>query len=136
MDLTPLVQAAAALVLAALTAATPFIAPLVRQYLHVRLTEKQAAAIQNAAEMGAKAAYGYIAASGKSYLVPEVRNAALQRGFAHALESVPDTMAAIGVTPEHVRSMVEARFGGLLHEDPGVSISQPVSAEAPARIAS
>ena len=33
-------------------------------------------------------------------------------------------MTALGVTPEHVRNMVEARFGGLLAADPTVSIGE------------
>ena len=47
IDLTPLVQALAALALAAMTAAaTPYLAPLLRRYLHIRLTATQAASIQ------------------------------------------------------------------------------------------
>jgi len=61
VDLTPLVQALAALALAAVTAITPFLSLLLRRYLHVRLTAAEAAAVQSAADAGAKAAYGYIA---------------------------------------------------------------------------
>ena len=46
IDLTPLVQALAALALAAMTAATPLPGPLLRRYLHIRLTATQAAAVQ------------------------------------------------------------------------------------------
>ena len=38
------------------------------------------------------------------------------------VSSTPEALTALGVTPEHVRSMVEARFGGLLAADPTVSI--------------
>ena len=54
IDLTPLVQALAALALAAISAATPYLAPLLRRYLHIRLTATQAAAIQSAADAGAQ----------------------------------------------------------------------------------
>jgi hypothetical protein len=55
VDLTPLVQALAALALAAVTAITPFLSLLLRRYLHVRLTAAEAAAVQSAADAGAKA---------------------------------------------------------------------------------
>jgi imidazolonepropionase-like amidohydrolase len=123
IDLTPLVQALAALVLTAITAAIPFLAPLLRRYLHIRLSATQAAAIQAAADVGAKAAYGYIAANAASYRDIAVRNTALAKGVQHVIASTPDALAALGVTRDHVGRMVEARFGGLLATDANVSIS-------------
>ncbi len=122
MDLTPLVQALAALALAAVTAATPFIAPLLNRYLHVRLTATQAAAIQSAAQAGAQTAYGFIAANAGNYRDVTIRNAALAKGAQHVIASVPDALATLGITPEHVKAMVEARFGGLLAADPTIGI--------------
>jgi hypothetical protein len=37
-------------------------------------------------------------------------------------------MTALGITPDHIKQMVEARFGGLLAADPGVSIAAPKTA--------
>jgi hypothetical protein len=122
IDLTPLVQALAALALAAITAATPYLAPLLGRYLHIRLTATQAAAIQSAADAGAQAAYGYIAANAASYRNVTIRDAAIAKGVQHVVASTPEALTALGVTPEHVRNMVEARFGGLLAADPTVSI--------------
>lgn len=122
IDLTPLVQALAALALAAISAATPYLAPLLSHYLRIHLTATQATAIQSAADAGAKAAYGYIAANAASYRDVTIRDAAIARGVQHVLSSTPEALIALGVTPEHVRSMVEARFGGLLATDPTVSI--------------
>ena len=128
IDLTPLVQALAALALAAISAATPYLVPLLRHYLRIHLTATQAAAIQSAANAGAKAAYGYIAANAASYQDVTLRDAAIARGVQHVLSSTPEALVALGVTPEHVRSMVEARFGGLLAADPTVSIGAPPAA--------
>src|SRR5690242_7023935 len=122
VDLTPLVQALAALALAGISAATPYLAPLLRRYLHIRLTATQAASIQSAADAGAQAAYGYIAANAANYRDVTIRNAAIAKGVQHVIVSTPDAMAALGITPEHVQQMVEARFGGLLAADPNVSI--------------
>ena len=130
IDLTPMVQALAALVLAAIAAATPYFAPLLRRYLHIRLTATQAAAVQIAADVGAKAAYGYLATHAASYRDVAIRNAALAKGVQHVIASTPQALAALGITEDHVRQMVEARFGGLLAADPSVSIAgtQPVRA--------
>jgi hypothetical protein len=127
IDLTPLVQALAALALAALSGATPYLAPMLRRYLHLQITATQAAAIQSAADAGAQAAYGYIATSASSYRDVTIRNAALATGVQHVIASVPEAMNALGVTPDHVRQMVEARFGGLLATDPTVTIAPPIT---------
>ena len=122
VDLTPLVQALAALALAAVTAVTPYLSVLLQRYLHVRLTVSQAALVQSAADAGAKAAYGYIAQNGASYRDVNIRDAALARGVQHVVASTSEALTALGITPDHVRNMVEARFGGLLAADPQVSI--------------
>lgn len=124
IDLTPLVQALAALALVAVTTATPFLVPLLRRFLNIRLTAAQAAAIQTAADAGAKAAYGYIVASASSYRNLPIRDAAIAKGVQHVVASTPEALTALGVTPEHVRDMVEARFGGLLAADPTVTIGK------------
>jgi hypothetical protein len=128
VDLTPLVQALAALALAAVTALTPYLSLLLRRYLHVRLTASEAAAVQSAADAGAKAAYGYIAEHNASYRDVAIRETAIAKGIQHVAASTPEALTDLGITPEHVRSMVEARFGGLLAADPSVSINtQPAS---------
>jgi hypothetical protein len=130
IDLTPLVQALAALVLAALSAATPYFVPLLRRYLRLKLTAAQASVIQTAADVGAQAAYGYIATSAATYRDVTIRNEALAKGVQHVMASAPDALTSLGITPDHVRQMVEARFGGLLANDPNVSIAAPPPAAA------
>ncbi len=128
LDLASLVQALAAFALAAITGATPYLAPMLRRYLRVQLTATQAAAIQSAADAGAQAAYGYIATSASSFHDVTIRNAALATGVQHVIASAPDAMTSLGITPDHVRQMVEARFGGLLATDPTVTIGAPARA--------
>jgi hypothetical protein len=125
IDLTPLVQALAALALTAVVSATPYLSLLLRRYLHIRLTATQAAVIQSAADAGAQAAYGYIATNAASFRNPTIRSTALAWGVQHVIASAPQTLAALGVTEDQVRRMVEARFGGLLAADPTVSIADP-----------
>src|SRR5579863_7906537 len=97
IDLTPLVQALAALALAALSGATPYLAPMLRRYLHVQISATQATAIQSAADAGAQAAYGYIVANASNYRDVTVRNAALATGVQHVIASVPQAMTALNV---------------------------------------
>jgi hypothetical protein len=132
IDLTPLLQALAALALAALVSATPYLTLLLRRYLHIQLTATQAATVRSAADAGAKAAYGYIATNAGSYRNPTIRSAALAWGVQHVITSAPQALAALGITEQHVRRMVEARFGGLLAADPTVSITEPQPLRTPA----
>ena len=127
-------QALAALALTALVSTTPYLVPLLRRFLRIQLSATQAASIQSAAEAGAQAAYGYIATNAASYLNPMIRSAALAKGVQHVIASTPDALTALGITEDHVRKMVEARFGGLLAADPSVSITepQPVKTQVPA----
>ena len=131
VDLTPLVEALAALALAAVTAVTPFLSLLLQRYLHVRLTASQAAIVQTAATAGAQAAYGYIAQRGASFRDVSVHDAAIAKGVQHVVASAPEALAALGITPEHISSMVEARFGGLLATDTSVSIGTPPVSSKP-----
>ena len=78
-----------------------------------------------AATAGAQAAYGYIAANAGNFRDVTLRDAALAKGVQHVINSTPDTLAALGVTQDHVRQMVEARFGGLLAADASVTIARP-----------
>ena len=122
VDLAPLVQAFAALLLAAITAATPFIVPLLRQYLSIKLTAEEANTVQKAADVGAKAAYGFIVAAGAKYTDVPIRNVAIATGVQHVLVSTPDAIKALGIDEDHVTAMVSARLGGLLATDPTVTI--------------
>ena len=60
-------------------------------------------------------------------------NAAVAHGMQYIMQSMPDALQRLGVTPDHVGEMVTAELGKLLAVDPNVSIAPPVSpAGAPA----
>ena len=123
IDLAPVAAALAPLAYAAVVTAIPYGLVLARRALGIKLTAQQAASVQSAAEAGAKAAYGFLATNGASYADVPVRNAAIAVGANHVLASVPGALKAMGLTPEHVSAMVEARLGGLLASDPTVSLA-------------
>ena len=101
---------------------------MLRRYLHIRLSATLAASVQLPAAAGAQAAYGYIVANSASYRDVAIRNAAIAKGVQHVIASTPEALTALGVTPQHVRDMVEARIGGLLAADPNVSIGNSPTA--------
>ena len=50
----------------------------------------------------------------------------------YVMQSMPDALKRLGVTPDHVGAMVTAELGKLLAVDPNVSIAPPVSPASPA----
>jgi hypothetical protein len=60
--------------------------------------------------------------------MPRSPRVSLAKGVQHVIASTPEALTALGVTPQQVRNMVEARFGGLLAADPNVSIGNPPAA--------
>jgi hypothetical protein len=127
IDPTPALQALAPLALAAITAAVPYGLLLARRAIGLRLTAQQQASIVAAADAGAHAAYGFLITNRASVLDPAMRNVAIAAGANHVLASVPEALTALGLTPEHVKAMVDARLGGLLAADPGASIVAPTT---------
>ena len=128
IDLTPLVQALAALALAAMTAADA-IPGAVAPPLPAHPIDRDPGRVSpSGCDAGAQAAYGYIVANSANYRDVTIRNAAIAKGVQHVIASTPEALTALGVTPQQVRNMVEARFGGLLAADPNVSIGNPPAA--------
>lgn len=125
VDLSPLVQLAVTLAGAAITAGVSVLVPLIVRKLRaagIEIDQAQAAAIQGVADVGAQAAYGFIAKQGAKITDVTVRNQAIAIGAQHVIDSLPGYLASQGVTREHVEKMVEARLGGLLAADPTVSV--------------
>jgi len=125
VDLTPVVQALLALLAAAMTAAVPYVVLLIRQRLHIELTDQQQATITAAAQLGAKAAYGFLARQGATIGQADVRNAALAHGANTAIAALGPMLTLAGITPDAVAALVEHEFSGLLVTDPNVSIARP-----------
>lgn len=136
IDLTPLIQAGAPLVLSAAVAAIPIIGGFAvrefQKFTKIKLSDQQLAEVQHqlteikaAADQGANLAYSHLVTYGAS--VP-VKNVALAVGANWVLKSVPDYLKANGVTPEHVAGMVETRLGGLLAADPTVTVASAAPA--------
>lgn len=123
IDLGPVIQALAGLVLAAVLPAIPILVATMRKKLNLQITDAQVAAITGAAQQGANFAYGMIVKSGGSVAAPQQMSQAITAGVNHVLSSVPDALKTIGITPQHVSAMVEARLGGLLAADPTVTVA-------------
>jgi len=135
IDLAPLVRALAPLALAAFTAAVPYALVLARRAIGLKLTSQQQASVIASVDSGAQTAYGFVATRGGNVCDASIRNVAIATGVNHVLASIAPTLRALNITPERVHAMVSARFGGLLAEDPTVSIlaaTDGVASVAPA----
>ena len=123
VNLAPLVQPLAVLACAAVSAASAYVAPLAKRYLHITLDEKQSQAVQRVAQAGAGLAYKFLVTNGATFENVPMHNAAIAAGVNHVLASVPDYLKQLGITQDHVAQMVSARLGELLAQDPTVSVA-------------
>lgn len=136
VDLTPVVQALAGLVLAAMLAAARYVVPALIAHLKLQVTDSQRAAVLAACESGADLAYKFIVDNGASFAHVPIRNAAIAQGMSYVVSRMPDTLKALGLTTAHVTDIVTAKLGARYVDDQGISIAPTVapaaSAAAPA----
>ena len=125
MDLTPLVNAFAPVAQAATIAALGVLVPFVLNRLHVANNSDLGKAVATAADAAAGAAYKYALAHDGGLKNIQVHNAALEVGADYVLRNMPGALDKLGLTPEHVQDMVEARLGALLAQDPTVTAGTP-----------
>ena len=119
VDLSPLAAVLLPLVQAALFAAVPPLLVWLRQHLALMQDVTLSRAITDCVGRGAGLTYQMLAA--------------VAHGVRYVMQSVPDALKRLGVTPDHVGAMVTAELGKLLAIDPSVSIAPPVApAAAPA----
>ena len=131
IDFGPALQALAPLALMVVTASIPYAVALAERFLKLNLNSKQVAVITQACDKGAEAAYGFMAGQGATLAHISIKNAAVAQGVNHVLASVPDALKKLGITPDQVERMVEARLGGLVAPHHSI-IPQPTPNSAPA----
>lgn len=127
VDLTPVVNALMALASIALTTAIPLVVPAVLKRLKVANSADLAARVEAAADAAAGLAYRYALAHEGGLANVAVQDAALAAGINHVAASVPGALAQLGITPDHVQQMVQARLGALLANDPTVTAGKPTT---------
>lgn len=135
IDLSPLAAALLPLVQAAVLAAVPLLLVWLRQHLVLMQNATLSSAIADCVGRGAGLTYQMLAAAGGSVGSVTLTNAAVAHGVEYVMQSMPDALQRLGITPDHVGAMVTAELGKLLAVDPNVSIAPPVApanATAPA----
>ena len=135
VDLSPLAAVLLPFVQAAVLAAVPLLLVWLRQHLTLMQDATLARAVAECVSRGAGLTYQMLAAAGGSVGSVTLTNAAVAHGVQYVMQSMPDALKRLGVTPDHVGAMVTAELGKLLAVDPNVSITPPVnpaSASAPA----
>lgn len=134
VDLSPVIGVMASLALAAVTAAIPIVVPYLVRLLHLQNNAAMVNLVSEAAKRAAGQAYDFMVTN-QGVNHGAIRNAALASAAAYVARSVPDTLAKLGVTPEHVQAMVAGELGKLLAVDPTVSVALAPAAVRPAPIA-
>jgi hypothetical protein len=131
VDLTPLVQGLAALLFAALSASIPIVLPAIMRRLHLSLSQDQSTALVDACGRGADLAYKFLIDNGATYNNVPIHNAAVATGVAYVVSHFPDTMKTLGLTPDHVESIVKAQLGARYVADQNLSIAAPKAPATP-----
>lgn len=135
LDLSPALPVLLTLASAAALAVVPFVVPLLRQMLHVQINAQQAAIIDLAVKRGAGAALRFLTDNAGALDKVPLHNTALATGAEYVIRHVPETLHALGITPEHVQDMVHAELGRLLGDPPAAAQEVPVAPAAVAVVA-
>lgn len=126
IDLSAVASTILTLSSAAVLAAIPVVVPALLKRLHIANTSDMAAQVEAACNAAAGMAYQYAAAHGEEGLKNvDVHNQALAVAVKYVVERLPDTLKALGLTPDHIAQMVSARLGSLLATDPTITAGVP-----------
>ena len=127
VDLSPLAAALLPLVQAAVLAAVPLLLVWLRQHMVLMQDATLSGSIADCVGRGAGLTYQMLATAGGSVGSVALTNSAVAHGVQYVMQSMPDALKRLGVTPDHVGAMVTAELGKLLAADPNVSIAPPVA---------
>ena len=111
VDLAPLVnEVVLPLVTAVLSPLVPWLAYKAIQVLHLQLTKAQAATLEVAMQNGINYALGKVQAFTNAHGQVQMKDQVVAQAAAYVLPKVPDTLKALGVTPEGLKQRIEARL--------------------------
>ena len=114
-------------------AAVPLLQVWLRLHLALMQDTTPSRAIAGCVGRRAGLTYQMLAAAGGSVGGGTLTKAAAAHGVQYVMQSMPDALKRLGVTPDHVGAMVTAELVKLLAIDPSISIAPPVTpAPAPA----
>lgn len=122
MDLTPIANVTLPLLEAALTATIPLVIAWGTKKLGLEKERDLVNKITLAADAGAGLAYKFAVSHEGGLSNVQVHNAALQAGLEYVIGTVPGALKDMGLTPDHVGVMVEARLGKLLATDSSANV--------------
>ena len=105
---------------AAVTAALPFIVPVMRRAFGWQINAAQASIIDGAVRRGAAVAAQVVLAGGGAPSAGD-RNGAVASGVEYVMRRVPDALTALGLAPEHVEEMVSAELTRLMPAVPALA---------------
>jgi hypothetical protein len=143
VDLTNVTNILLSIVSAAVVAALGVLVPYGLKRLGVANAADYAQTIDAAGTAAAGMAYNYALAHEGGLKNVDVHSAAIAEGVNHMTSTVPEAMAALGLTPTNVSAIVTSRLGVLLAKDATVTAGAPkqipavklIDAPAPANVA-
>jgi len=106
IDLAPLLNVVVPLAAAPVAAAATWALAKVAQHFHIQIQDSQRQALNDAIYHGLNYAARSIEPAQVKVRSGEIASAAVNYAIAH----VPSTLNALGVTPDNLRQMVEARL--------------------------
>lgn len=125
IDFGPLLEILGPLFLAAITSGIGAGAAYLRQHTKNAVLQQMITNVQKAADAAAGLAYKYAASHTGGLTNVAVHDGALAVGSSYVLSTVVDSVNKLGLTPDQISKMVEARLGALLASDPSVSVGNP-----------
>jgi hypothetical protein len=122
MNVAPLRDFVLALAAAIVSSAVPVLVPALLVRLRLSRNVALSGLITGAAQRAAGIAYHALVSAETNSDTVVFRNAAVAEGTRYVLATLPATVAALGLSPEHVAAMVTGELGRLLAVDPNTSI--------------
>ena len=127
VDFSPIANALVSLAAIVVTTAAPIlIAAMLRRFKWANNADLEKS-LDAAANAAAGAAYKFAAERINDGGLKNVaiHNAALAMGAQYVASHMPETLTQLGLSPDQVRAMVEARLGKLMATDPSVTAGSP-----------
>lgn len=132
IDISPLVNVAIGVLCATITAAAPFVVPLLTRWLHLHISGQRAALINAVAANGAQLVVAALKAHSTGPYDVATVNRTLALGVDHVLASVPHVVEAAGLDDAAVERIVRAKLQAALTADPDPAVTIAPAAAKPA----
>lgn len=129
----PILDALLPLLAAVISVAVPILTRALLARFKLQDNAVLAGLVSEAAKRAGGIAYAMMVAEAGHIGDQPIRNVAIAKGVGYVSQMLPETLAKLSLTPDHVGQMVAAELGRLLAADPTIGIpAAPAPALVPA----